>query len=761
MDYNKLFECYNEAYKSHLNNISPSIFLSIFIKDIIKLINCTCGIILKYNKNDNFHNLSIITHAFNDSKKHITVDDNLHIFSKYISKANIPSSCLLMQSIINTTIISKPECSFYELVGDNLMDHNPSIVLIPCVFNSFGNGVILICNEDLNLIPSTLEPIKYMTGALINDIPINFGSLSHQLLLDAFNNINEAFVITDKDMKIIYKNEYFLQIITNYFSINEESIPDFLIDIIPQTISLMSDNNVTDMNTNFFTNKKITIDISDQTNIDIIINSISSCGGFYHVCKLSDIKSNENITNNSKNLVAYLSHELRNPIQAISTGIYVMNRSINKIDEPVKCNHNDHSNHSNHDTQIDHIDQDLHLSESNESNESNESSESIESIISVNNIKSPESNRSDKSNGSGENNLCTIKSIMRRVDSACNNMNIIIDDILDLSKINNDEMIMNLDEYEIREITDMICDEFTEQAAKKSLKFDYVIHDSVPKIIYTDNTRLFQIISNLISNAIKYSNTGTIKFEVFHDPTLNNIIFKISDQGKGIRKVELCNLFKKYGRTSNSTTDVNSNGLGLFVCQKIAHLLGGSIETMSEYKKGSTFSFVHPIKLGYSGIKSNQNVIINKEIKGNVLIVDDDPNITALFKLLLKTMNYDEGFELNIETTNSGEKAIYMTQKKYYHLIFMDIDLDGEDGCSICETIIGSEKTINKKCPIVAVTANIKSIQRDRDVKFNNFHDIILKPFNNKDISKIIIKYMNKARSMPSISSYNNLSLIS
>src|SRR5438045_6663674 len=105
-------------------------------------------------------------------------------------------------------------------------------------------------------------------------------------------------------------------------------------------------------------------------------------------------------------------------------------------------------------------------------------------------------------------------------------------------------------------------------------------------------------------------------------------------------------------------------------------------------------------------------------------------------------MNYDQGFELNIETTTSGEKAFNMSQKKYYHLIFMDIDLDGEDGCTVCENIIKSNFTVNKKCPIIAVTANIKAVQHDRDVKFDNFHDILLKPFNNKDITRIITKYL-------------------
>src|SRR5690606_21679620 len=110
---------------------------------------------------------------------------------------------------------------------------------------------------------------------------------------------------------------------------------------------------------------------------------------------------------------------------------------------------------------------------------------------------------------------------------------------------------------------------------------------------------------NLISNSIKYSSTGIIKFEVKYDVLNNHVIFRVSDQGKGIRKEEMVNLFKEFGRTSNSLGEINSTGLGLCVCQKLANLLGGSVEVTSEYKKGSTFTFTHPMNLGYNKISKN------------------------------------------------------------------------------------------------------------------------------------------------------------
>ena len=228
----------------------------------------------------------------------------------------------------------------------------------------------------------------------------------------------------------------------------------------------------------------------------------------------------------------------------------------------------------------------------------------------------------------------------------------------------------------------------------------------------------------------------------------NTVCFEIKDEGKGIRRSEINNLFKDFGTTTNSIPGINSNGLGLCVCQKIAGLLGGSIEVKSEYQRGSTFTFVHPISLSHSGSSvssmdltdSDIQDTILRNVKGDVLIVDDDANITELFKLLLKWINLDHGSELRVDTAHNEEKTISLTNRKKYSIIFMDIDLDGEDGCSICNNVLSNDR--NKNTPIIAVTANINTVQKDRDPRYDCFMDVLLKPFTNKDINRIIAKYI-------------------
>jgi signal transduction histidine kinase/CheY-like chemotaxis protein len=856
-------------------------------------------------------------------------------------------------------------------------DIKRSVMFLPFVMNDMANGIMMICGDNvcmeqnnhslqsefnsfctmmgvlfnnISILPLHIEndyrcvidplPIKGMDQTTENCQPVsdsqknmndnfqpmydkpNTGrsvfnnidhSITYQLVHDTLNIVADIIVITDRDMRIIYKNENFITLVKNKYpdkivytqcnnSVikNNHILPDYLIDIIPQSISLIA-TSIDQHTTSFYRNKKLEIDVKNSDSIlEIHVNSTVSCGGTYHILRIHDkdvskdnVKdTNDKMYNNSKNLIAYLSHELRNPIQAISTGVYIIDRTIKNIDivvrakkkkplksissdnelrvicsmdpeslsesqsqstdveySPItspkdspsdspkdsvgekyisklvinmkKTNTNKRSNTKQHspkpnkrsyiDTQTDDMckndyDHDeihnimsksvsdidpvfsfhdtenkkdvLVINDCNHKN-INECTKACIAICAVDSVFDrlldiPKStygsidslsdshifaddmsglDSSEISVGSSvdsiddinldSDEISTLRCVIKRVFSACKNMNIIIDDILDLSKIDNDELIMNLDEHNLQEITDLIIEESESEAAKKGLQLEYEFDAKNPEFIYTDSTRIFQILSNLISNSIKYSNTGVIKFKVTYDSDNNNVIFQVTDQGRGIRNEEICNLFKQFGRTSNSVTDINSTGLGLCVCQKIANLLGGSIEVTSEHKKGSTFTFVHPIKLGYSGSGLEPEQDSDKCIKGNILIVDDDPNITSLFKLLLRCMNYDRGYDLMIETAGTGDKAIHLAKTKKYGLIFMDIDLDGEDGCTVCEQI-HTDCELNANSPIVAVTANIKSVQRDRDLKFDIFNDVILKPFNNRDINNIIVKYLNR-----------------
>jgi signal transduction histidine kinase len=400
-----------------------------------------------------------------------------------------------------------------------------------------------------------------------------------------------------------------------------------------------------------------------------------------------NIKNNVS-NNNARNFIAYVSHELRNPLQVINTGTYMCKKLFDDIENEI-------------------------LSDTTPKSDSD----------SMNNSLSDLHNKNDTG---------MIKQILKKVNSACENMNVIIDDILDLTKIDNDELHLNLGCYELKEIIECVYEEFYIIAQKKGLEFEYFIDKSCPDYINTDNTRLYQILSNLINNSIKYSKTGKIIFNINFDKDI--LIFSVIDNGRGIKEDELDKLFKAFGRTSESMNDIGSTGLGLCVSNKIAELLGGKITVSSEYNKGSTFSLYHPISHSCNNTKNNMKIIYSKNKKGKILIVDDDKNITSLFKLLLNFMNYEKSYDLEVDTANTSDRTIDLTTRTTYNLIFMDIELGDCDGVFI-------SKMIKEKHPniiIIAITANIKVLNKE----YNCFNDILIKPFNNEEINNVILKFL-------------------
>lgn len=536
---NILINIYNNAYKSYLSHISPTLFLHTVLSDILNLFNAS-GLLIRYDEIIN--ELNVIACISNDSA--------LSSISNYIqTKKIINEKSPIIQQLKSHEIQNINNCKLYELLYDNTIDDKSenNYILLPFHINDISNGIMILCGT-YQIDTDLFENMNYfcqMMGILFNNIHKNPLHNIEQINLDtiiqkSLNTITDKFIIIDTNMQIVYKNKH-------YEEINN------IINEIPNLNYL-------------YKNKKLSI---HNIASEIYINTIIDNEKLYHIIIIHDYDITKNT--NSQDLIAYLSHEIRNPIQVITDGVYIIDKSIKNIDvSPIK------QSYVSIDTDIDDIicTNDLHV------DSHDDMDQMTDSCISHKTYKSSD----DK--------LDNLNNVLKRVSSACNNMNVIIGDILDLTKYNNGELVMNIDKYNLRELSDLIMDQAVSEAFKKDLTIEYEYNVSNAEFIFTDSTRLFQIITNLLSNAIKYSTSGIIKFNV--SSTNDSIIFQITDQGKGIKENELCNLFKQYGRTSDSMTDIRSSGLGLYVCQKISSMLGGYIDVKSEYTKGSTFSFIHP-----------------------------------------------------------------------------------------------------------------------------------------------------------------------
>ena len=511
---------------------------------------------------------------------------------------------------------------------------------------------------------------------IVNSIDI--GDLFEQTL----NTISNGIIIIDNENTILFINDIGKNLINHIYNFGKsiEIKGQNMMFLFPQ-LRMLNPESTFDT---IYKNRKIELSIDNNGvdfEIEFIFNTMISNSRFFHVVNFMDKKEDEikktkcdecfaekSIMMN-KNLMGYLSHELRNPLQTMGFANCLIQNHLKK-------------------------------------------------------------------------NMCEcfdkIKGNFANVNKACSEMKTIINDVMDLTKIEANELVINMDLEKIDEMIIDIYNEYLDKAEHVGLKLKYNIDEDVPKTIYTDMTRINQIFGNLISNAIKYSIEGEINIDVKYDIDRHGVLFKIIDQGIGIREDEINRLFKEFGQTSNSFKfNIDSNGLGLCISQKIANLLGGNITVSSEYGKGSMFTLFHPIKLGISGKMLKKHIepeIIN--VSGNILLVDDNDSNLELFELMLKKLNEDNNNKLNILSASNGYIAIELCKTNIIDMIFMDINMPVINGYDTTKII----RSNGYNGHIVAATGNI--ITKDSHEDIAHFDDIIIKPFDDFVIMNIIKKHM-------------------
>ena len=268
----------------------------------------------------------------------------------------------------------------------------------------------------------------------------------------------------------------------------------------------------------------------------------------------------------------------------------------------------------------------------------------------------------------------------------------------------------------------------------------------IPSKLYGDQTKLFQILLNILTNAVKYTEVGKIKLSLYCDINndIANLHFKVSDTGYGIKKEDFDKVFKKFSRLDEAkTNEIEGTGLGLVITKKYTNLLGGNIWFESEYQVGTTFYADIPQK-----IIDNTKIVFeeNKEIdvkeekldcsNYRVLLVDDNKlNLKVASKLLSM-------YKFNIDTLESAKECIYKIKEgEVYDIIFMDHMMPEMDGIEAMHIL--KKLDDYKVPPIVALTANAITGMKEMYLK-EGFDDYLSKPINVSELDKIINKYFRK-----------------
>jgi len=344
-------------------------------------------------------------------------------------------------------------------------------------------------------------------------------------------------------------------------------------------------------------------------------------------------------------------------------------------------------------------------------------------------------------------------SAYEKIHSSGINLLGIINDILDLTKIETGKMELNPFEYDVPSLINDAIQLNIVRIGSKPIEFKLSVDENLPTKLYGDEIRIKQILNNLLSNAIKYTEKGQVHLSVKHIINNENImlIFSVSDTGQGMKEEDRQKIFGEYARFNMAANrSVEGTGLGLNIIKKIVEVMEGEINVKSEYGKGSIFTVTikqqaadnSPIgeelaqrlsNFTFTNKKQNMQEI-TKELMpyGSVLVVDDvEINLYVACEILLS-------YKLEVEMTDSGIAAIEKIKNgKKYDVIFMDHMMPKMDGIETTKKL----RELGYKGFIVALTANAL-VGNDKMFKNNGFDDFIPKPIDIGQINTILNKFV-------------------
>jgi signal transduction histidine kinase/ActR/RegA family two-component response regulator len=335
------------------------------------------------------------------------------------------------------------------------------------------------------------------------------------------------------------------------------------------------------------------------------------------------------------------------------------------------------------------------------------------------------------------------KEYLSAIKVSGDNLIVLINDILDLAKVDAGKMTFEKTPFKLQSSVNSMLQLFESKIKEKNLEFVNEFDNKIPEILKGDPVRLHQIILNLISNAIKFTNEGKITVSVkliSEDDQKVTVEFAVSDTGIGIDEKEIHNVFENFQQaTSSKARHYGGTGLGLAIVKQLVEAQGGTINLTSKLGEGSTFSFTLSFIKTMLSSEFNQNILeINKEIKNIKVLVAED---IALNQLLMKTLLDDFGFERDV--VSNGKLAIEKLQTKSYDIILMDLQMPEMNGFEATEYI---RKTLKSKIPIIALTADVTTVDVDK-CKAIGMNDYIPKPVDEKILYDKIIQLVLKQTS--------------
>ena len=321
----------------------------------------------------------------------------------------------------------------------------------------------------------------------------------------------------------------------------------------------------------------------------------------------------------------------------------------------------------------------------------------------------------------------------------------IINDILDFSKIRSGEFVIEKKEFLLHEEMQSVLDLFRASALSKEIEIVATFQEKLPGVLYGDILRIKQIVSNFMSNAIKFTdNGGCIKFDVSFDG--GKLCVSVTDNGIGIKKENLKNIFNAFTQVEHDATLYGGTGLGLSISYQLAKQMGGEVYVESVYGLGSKFSVEIPVEVVDKDVATLQRTGVHAHLfeecsySGRVLVADDNEANRELVKIFLSK------FDLECDVASDGLEALHLFSRNKYDLVFMDEQMPNMDGIEAVEKIREYEKLHHlEHTPISAITANVIKGAKEYTLK-NGFDDFLGKPIELAEFQRVLKKYLKPSK---------------
>lgn len=343
------------------------------------------------------------------------------------------------------------------------------------------------------------------------------------------------------------------------------------------------------------------------------------------------------------------------------------------------------------------------------------------------------------------------------IRSAGNTLLGLINDVLDFTKIEAGKLNVITVDYELSSMLNDLINMAKTRADEKGLKITVNVNSKMPNSLHGDEIRLKQILTNLLTNAVKYTPKGEVIFNVGYENANENnaLMLKISveDTGMGIKKEDMNKLFKPFERIDEiNNRNIEGTGLGLTITRKLLSLMGSKLEIESEYGKGSKFSFsvkqgvVKDTPIGDYESAFRRSFAERKMYRekftaptAEILAVDDTHVNLTVFKSLLKRT------KIKIDTADSADAGIALALKKKYDLIFLDYMMPQKDGIEALKELKAAKDNKSHDTPCICLTANAISGMREMYLAAG-FDDYLTKPINPDILENAIIRFLPKEK---------------